>query len=102
MHTKSILAMLMMTVASLTFSYSAAEAANVDVHVSGYLPAPPGVIVRVDAGRPYYVEHERRVYIERERPRHYKGRHYRKEKRQHDDNGNHYGNDKHEGRGHGH
>jgi hypothetical protein len=106
MHTKSILAMLMLTAATLTFNLAPAEAANVSVNISGYLPAPPGVLVRVDADRPYYVENERRVYMEKEKPAKYRKHH--KEKKHHDDdgdnghhdNGNHYGNDKHGGRGH--
>jgi hypothetical protein len=54
---------------------------NVDVRVNGYLPAPPGVNVQIDSGRPYYVERERRVYMERERPR----KHYKKHRKHHDD-----------------
>jgi hypothetical protein len=95
MHAKTILALLMMTAATLTLSLNSAEAANVNVNINGYVPAPPGVFVRVDAGRPYYVEHDRRVYMERERP----GKH-KKYKKHHEDNGNHYGHDKHEGKGH--
>ena len=69
---------------------------SVNVHVDGYLPAPPGVHILIDSGRPYYVERERRVYIERERPaKHYKNKHYKKEKKHHEDNGNHYGEEKH-------
>jgi len=68
MRIKFILPMLIMTVATITMSINAAEAANVDIHINGYLPAPPGVLVRVDAGRPYYVERDRRVYMERDGP----------------------------------
>ena len=116
MRTKSIYSLLILTAAVLTFGFTNANAfpgppgilippglpgSSVNVHVDGYLPAPPGVTVQVDSGRPYYVEHERRVYIERERPgKHYKNKHYKKEKKHHEDNGNHYGHDKHEGRGH--
>ena len=93
MHIKSILPMLIMTVAAITFSINSAEAANVDVNINGYLP-PPGVIVRVDADRPYYVEHDRRVYMEKEKPdKHHK---YKKEKKHHEDKGNKYGHDKHD------
>jgi len=91
MRTKSILSMLIMTAIVFTFGLNEARAGfplppglpappNVNVHVNGYLPAPPGVNVQIDAGRPYYVERDRRVYIERERPsRHYRHRrdHYR-------------------------
>jgi hypothetical protein len=69
---------------------------NVNVRVDGYLPAPPGVNIQIDSGRPYYVEHERRVYIERETSRKYK-----KRKKHHDNHGNKYGHDKQERRGHG-
>jgi hypothetical protein len=65
---------------------------DVNVNISGYLPAPPGVHVYVDGGRPYYVERERRVYMERE-PRH---------RKRHHDNGKHRGWDKEHGHGNGH
>jgi hypothetical protein len=94
MRTKSILAMLMLTAATLTLNFQPAEAANVNVNISGYLPPPPGVYVRVDAGRPYYVEHDRRVYMERRPAKHRK---YYKEK--HHDNGMKNGHYKDEGRG---
>ena len=115
MRTKSILSLLILTAAVLTFTFHDAEAfpgppgvpgilippglpgSSVNVHVNGYLPAPPGVNVQIDAGRPYYVESNRRVYIERERPgRHYKNKHY---KNHHEDNGNKNGHAKHEGHG---
>jgi len=57
---------------------------GVNVQIDGYLPAPPGVHISVDAGRPYYVEHDRRVYIE---------------KRRKHDNGKHRGHGKHEDQG---
>jgi len=109
MRTKTILSLLMMTAVTLTSNLNPAEAANVDVSISGYLPAPPGVTVRVDAGRPYYVEHDRRVYMARERP----GRHRKHFKEKHHDNGRKNGHHKdedrgghdgggHEGGGHGH
>jgi len=60
---------------------------NVNVHINGYLPAPPGVHVQIDGGRPYYVERERRVYIEKEKP----ARHYKKHNKHHDDHGHKYG-----------
>jgi len=69
---------------------------NVNVQVNGYLPAPPGVHVMIDSGRPYYVEREQRVYIERERPdkHHKKYKKYKKEKKEkkhHEDEGRHKG-----------
>jgi len=115
MRTRSVLSMLIMTAAVLTFAFNNAEAgfpappgilippglpgSSVNVSVTGYLPAPPGVHVYVDAGRPYYVERDRRVYIEREKPAKQHKKHYKKHKRHHDDNGNRHGHDKHEGRG---
>ena len=56
--------------------------ANVSFQIDAYLPAPPGVRIQVDAGRPYYVVEQRRVYLE-EKPKHDNGRHrghYKKEK----------------------
>jgi hypothetical protein len=85
--------MLAMTAVAITFGFNEAKAGfqapsgpNVNVHVDGYLPPPPGVNVQIDAGRPYYVEGERRVYIEREKP----AKHYKKRKH-HEDHGNKYG-----------
>ena len=108
MQTRLIVSLLILTALTAIFSFNEAGAGfpappglpapNVNVHVNGYLPAPPGVNVQIDAGRPYYVERGRRVYIERE-PRHYKNKHYKKEKKHHEDNGNKYGHDKHEGHG---
>ncbi|GFO61462.1 hypothetical protein GMST_37870 [Geomonas silvestris] len=99
MRIKLLVPTLLITALSLSFGPGSAHAANVAVQINGYLPAPPGVSVQVDAGRPYYVQDERRVYIEKE-PRHYKKKHHKKH-----DNGNHYGQDRHEGRdkheGHG-
>ena len=66
---------------------------NVNVHVNGFLPAPPGVNVMIDSGRPYYVERDRRVYMEREKPaKRYKNKKYKKH---HDDNGRGNGHGKH-------
>lgn len=58
---------------------------SVSVNINGYLPAPPGVYVQVDAGHPYYVERGHRVYLKR---------------RPHHDNGHHYGHYKHHGHDH--
>jgi len=69
---------------------------NVNVRVNGYLPAPPGVHVQIDSGRPYYVEQDRRVYLEKEKPR----KHHKKKKKHHEDHGNKYGHDKHGKRDH--
>jgi len=112
MRTKSILSTLIITAAVvITIGSNDASAgfpsppgilippglpgSNVNVRIDGYLPAPPGVHVLIDSGRPYYVERDRRVYIERERPSKHK-KHYKKEKRHHEDNGKHRGHDKHD------
>jgi len=97
MSKKSILTLLIMTAVTLTLGLNEAKAGfpappglpglpglpapNVNVRVNGYVPAPPGVNVLIDSGRPYYVEREQRVYIERERP----ARYYKKHKRHHKD-----------------
>jgi hypothetical protein len=104
MRKQSILSLLTITAAVITFGLSEARAGfpappipGVNVQVNGYLPAPPGVHVMVDSGRPYYVESDRRVYMERERP--YK--HYKKQKKHHRDNGNRHGHDRHDHDRHG-
>jgi len=110
MRIKTIFTLMVIAAATMTLNLSEAQAGfpappglpglpappglpgpNVNVHVNGFLPAPPGVHVMIDSGRPYYVERDRRVYMERERP----GRHYKKYKKHHRDNGR--GHD----RGHG-
>jgi len=53
---------------------------GVNVSIGGYVPAPPGVFIRYDAGRPYYVERGHRVYLK---------------KRHHHDHGHKYGHYKH-------
>ncbi|MBK5273430.1 MAG: hypothetical protein JJE30_00045 [Desulfuromonadales bacterium] len=105
MRKKIIIALLILSAVTVTFGLNQANAGlpgppglpappNVNVHVNGYLPAPPGVNVMIDSGRPYYVERDRRVYIERERPaKHYKK--YKKYKKHHEDNGRGHGHDKH-------
>ncbi len=104
MRKRIIVSMLLLAAATFTFSLNEANAGlplpplpplpGVNVHVNGYLPAPPGVHVLIDSGRPYYVEREQRVYIERERPvKHYKKKHYKKRKH-HDDHGNRHGHGK--------
>jgi hypothetical protein len=68
---------------------------GVNVQINGYLPAPPGVHVYVDGGRPYYMERERRVYVERDRKHHKDKRRHGREYREHGDRGNGHG--KHNG-----
>jgi hypothetical protein len=106
MRTLLMLSLLMLTAAPLASTPGSAEASpgpNVSININGYLPAPPGVVVRVDAGRPYYIQNERRVYMEKEHPRHAKNRHYKGGQRHHDKyarylNHDNSGHDKHKGR----
>ena len=69
--------------------------ANVSFQIDAYLPAPPGVRIQVDSGRPYYVERERRVYLE-ERPKHDNGRHLGHYKKDKDKGGKHGKKGKHD------
>lgn len=103
MRLKSVFTLFVMTAVLTSFGLNGASAGfpappspphlpglpgppNVSVNVNGYMPPPPGVHVMVDSGRPYYVERNRRVYMERERPsKHYKK--HKKQKKHHDDNG---------------
>jgi hypothetical protein len=110
MRRKSIPTLLIITAVTLTMGLNEAKAGfpappglpglpapNVNVNVNGYLPAPPGVHVMMDSGRPYYVERHRRVYMEEDRSsRHYKNKHYK--------NRRHYDHEDREDRGreHGH
>ena len=91
MQLKPVLSLFAMTAVVITFGLNDATAGlpappGVNVQVNGYLPAPPGVHVMVDSGRPYYMERDRRVYMERERP-HKKYKKYKKEKKHHENNG---------------
>jgi hypothetical protein len=87
MRTKFILPVLFVIAAAITFGAHEATAIvsaqistpNVSVSINGYLPAPPGVYILYDTGRPYYVEREERIYI-KERPaehRHGKKKHHK-------------------------
>ena len=75
MRKKFILSVLLMTAATITFGPNEAQAIisaqisspTVSVSINGYLPAPPGVYILFDAGRPYYVERGQRIYI-KEKP----------------------------------
>lgn len=99
MLTKTLLSLLLLTTVAITEARAGFPAPpglpgppNVNVRIDGFLPPPPGVYIQMDAGRPYYVERERRIYIERERP----GKHYKKYKKHHEDNGRKEGHDKHD------
>ena len=65
--------------------------AGVNVQINGYLPAPPGVRIYSRSDRPYYVRHNRRVYMERDRRPHRDNRRNDREDRGRGDNGNHGG-----------
>ena len=103
MRSYPLFTLLILSTLALALGYGEADASpgpDVNVSINGYLPAPPGVVVRVDAGHPYYVENERRVYMEREHPRHSRGRHHRKEKRRHE--AHNFGPEGKQPGGHGH
>lgn len=104
MFRKLILTLLVMTTVTFALGLNEAKAGfpapprlpglpapNVNVNIDGFLPAPPGVNVMIDSGRPYYVERDRRVYMERKKP----AKHYKKYKKHYRDH------DRGHGRGHG-
>jgi len=92
---KSVSFMLFLTAVSMVFNLNEANAAfsaqvgtpNLSFSISDYQPPPPNVYVHVDRGRPYYIERDRRVYMEKKRH----GKHYKKEKRHHDNHGQNNG-----------
>lgn len=99
MRTKSILSVLIMAAVSTSFGLNEAGAAvsvqvgtpNLSFSISDYQPAPPNVYVHNDSGRPYYMERDRRVYMEKK----HHGKKYKKEKHRKDhDNG--HGRGKHD------
>jgi hypothetical protein len=97
MRTKIIISILTLTAVSIFFGLNEANAAvsvqvgtpNVNFSISDYQPAPPNVYVLSDRGRPYYMERNRRVYMERRKP----GKHYKYDKR-HEDRGRDNGHDR--------
>lgn len=98
MRTKSILSMLAMTAVVMTFGINEAGAAvsvqvgtpNLSFSINDYQPAPPNVYVLNDGGRPYYMERDRRVYMEK--------KHHGKHKKKHNRGNGH--DDGHGKRGH--
>lgn len=96
MHTKDKFLLLIMAAAVITFAPTEARAIisaqistpNVSVSINGYLPAPPGVFIQLDAGRPYYIEREQRIYIQEKPAKH------DKEEKHHHDNGRKHGHNK--------
>jgi hypothetical protein len=92
MRTKAILSMLALTAATMTFGINEARAAfsaqvgipNASFSISDYQPAPANVYVQSDRGRPYYMERDRRVYMEKK----HHGKKYKRDKHNEDhDNG---------------
>jgi hypothetical protein len=83
--------MLVLTAVVMSFGVNEAKAAvsmqvgtpNLSFSISDYQPAPPNVYVHQNSGRPYYVERDRRVYMERRKP----GKHYKYDKKHHEDRG---------------
>lgn len=99
MRTKSILSLLALTAVITSFGVNESTAAvslqvgspNVNFSISDFQPAPPNMYVYQNSGRPYYVERDRRVYMERRKP----GKHYKYDK--HDNGrGRGEGHDKHD------
>jgi hypothetical protein len=76
MRTKTISYFLLQAAVVMSFSCNEAKASfsaeigspNVNFRISDYQPAPPNVYVQSDRGRPYYIERDRRIYMEKRRP----------------------------------
>ena len=100
MRKKSLL--LILAAVSMSFAAVQAQAAvsmqvgtpNLSFSISDYQPAPANVYVQSDRGRPYYMERDRRVYMEKK----HHGKKHKKEKKHHEDRGRDEGH----GRGNGH
>jgi hypothetical protein len=103
MRTKTILSLLVLSAGISTSGVTDARAAvsvqvgtpNLNFSISDFQPAPPNVYVYQNSGRPYYVERDRRVYMERRKP----GKHYKYDKHNGDSG---HGEGRGEGRGEGH
>lgn len=95
MQTKSLLSILVLSAVISTFGGNDATAAvsvqvgtpNLSFSLNDFQPAPPSVYVYENSGRPYYVQRDRRVYMERRKP----GKHYKYDKH-HEDRGRGHGN----------
>ncbi|WP_236026854.1 hypothetical protein [Geomonas diazotrophica] len=48
-----------------------AGSVGVNVQLNGYIPAPPGVHIYYESGRPYYVENHQRVYLKQKEKEHH-------------------------------
>lgn len=99
MQSQHLLSLFLLTAIACASAPTTAQAsgANLNVSINGYLPAPPGVTVYLDAGRPYYMEHNHRVYIARDR-HHHKQRHHARHKDY--ERGQGHDHERHAGRGH--
>ncbi len=64
----AVLALTCFMLAAPTTSHSGTLGVN--IQLNGYLPAPPGVHIYYDSGRPYYVENHQRVYLEKKEKDH--------------------------------
>lgn len=99
MRTKIIFSMLILAAAAFFFGLNEANASvsmqvgtpNLSFSINDYQPAPPNVYVYNNGGRPYYVERDRRVYMEKRKH----GKHYKYDKEERHDNGRKHGHDKH-------
>ncbi len=100
MITKSVVALLSLT-AAIMFSGVNEASCEVSVRVgtpnlsfsfSDYQPPPPNVYIYNDRGRPYYVERDRRVYMEK--------RHHGKQYKKYDKHNKHDNRDNHDRRNH--
>jgi|GEM_PF-2129659 len=103
MRSQHLLSLFLLTAFACASAPTTAQAsgANVNVSINGYLPAPPGVTVYLDAGRPYYMEHDHRVYIARDRHHHKKKHHARHNEYEYEhERGHGYDHERHAGRGH--
>lgn len=100
MRIKSVLLMLALAAVTTSFRVNDARSAvslqvgspNMSFSISDYQPPPPNVSVHNDNGRPYYIERDRRVYMEKK----HHGKKHKKEKH-HEDNGHDddHGHDNH-------
>ena len=98
MRKKFIYSILTLTALSIFLGLNEANAAvsvqvgspNVSFSISDYQPAPPNVYVLSDRGRPYYMERDHRVYMEKRKH----GKHYKKEKKHHEDRGRYEDHDR--------
>jgi hypothetical protein len=97
MRTKFILFILLLTAVAISSGSNEARAAtSVQVATPGfnfslndYQPAPANVTVYHNEGRPYYVEHDHRVYMEKKHHGHKKYKKPYKNKGQNNGHGKH-------------